>query len=260
MYLVDILVTKLLAQLLYPLSLSLWLVLLGVVLSWCRWRRVGHGAIILGLAILWLTSTPVFSASLRGSLERRFPPVHIDQSPVADAIVVLGGIAPALPPRLTPDLSAAADRVLHAARLYQAGKAPLVIASGGAVPWRGVLTPEAQPMAELLHEWGVPWEAILLEMHSLNTYQNALETKRLLDTHRLGTVLLVTSALHMCRALAAFQAVGINAIPVPTDIEVVERDQRTVLDWLPNAGALMGTTRALKEYLGFIVYRLRGWL
>ncbi len=48
--------------------------------------------------------------------------------------------------------------------------------------------------------------------------------------------------------------------PAPTDFEVVEREARTVLDWLPDAEALAGTTRALKEYLGFFVYQVRGWL
>ncbi len=87
-----------------------------------------------------------------------------------------------------------------------------------------------------------------------------METKRILDTRGLSTILLVTSALHMRRALVTFQAAGVNTIPAPTDFEVVEREVRTVLDWLPYAGALEGTTRALKEYLGFVVYRLRGWL
>lgn len=256
----DVFFTKVVAQLLYPLSLALWLILLGVALSCWRWRRTGHGAIVLGLITLWLASTPVFSDALRGSLERRFPPVHVEQSPTADAIVVLGGISVALPPRLTLDLNSSADRVLHAARLYRAGKAPVVVASGGAPSWRGMVTPQAHPMAELLHEWGVPREAILMETRSLNTYQNAVETKRLIDAQGLGTVLLVTSALHMRRALTAFVAVGIDVVPAVTDIEVVEYERPTVLSWLPNAGALMGTTRALREYLGFVVYRLRGWL
>jgi uncharacterized SAM-binding protein YcdF (DUF218 family) len=256
----DVFFTKVVAQLLYPLSLALWLILLGVVLSCCRWRRVSHSAIVLGLITLWLASTPVFSDALRGSLEHRFPPVHVEQSPAADAIVVLGGISVALPPRLTLDLNSSADRVLHAARLYRAGKAPVVVASGGAPSWRGMVMPQAHPMAELLHEWGVPREAILMETRSLNTYQNAVETKRLLEGRGLGTVLLVTSALHMRRALAVCLAVGIDAIPSPTDIEVVSRQTWTVLDWLPNAGALMGTTRALREYLGFVVYRLQGWI
>ncbi len=253
--------TKVLAQLLYPVSLSLWLALLGVVLAWCGYRLGGSCAILTAIAVLWLAAAPVFSDYLRGSLERRYPPTSVEQTPTAEAIVVLSGaIGVVQPPRLTPDLGGAADRVLHAARLYRGGKAPIVIASGGGVAWFGSSTPEARPIADLLHEWNVPRAAIFLETQSLNTYQNAVETKRLLDTRDLDTLLLVTSALHMRRALATFRAAGINAIPGPTDFEVVEPEARTVLDWLPDAGALAGTTRALKEYLGFVVYQLRGWL
>lgn len=160
----DLFLTKVVAQLLYPVSLAILLVLLGVVLAWCRRQRVGHGAIVLAVAVLWFASTPVFSDYLRSSLERRFPPTHVKHVASADAIVLLGGgIGVAQSPRLTPDLNSAADRVLHAARLYRASKAPIVIASGGEASWLGSSMPEAYPMAALLHEWGVPREAIILE-------------------------------------------------------------------------------------------------
>jgi uncharacterized SAM-binding protein YcdF (DUF218 family) len=161
---------------------------------------------------------------------------------------------------LTIDLENASDRVLHAARLYRAGKAPRVITSGGAIPFLGGVTPESEAISELLQEWGVPESAILLETRSRNTYENAVETKKILENANLDTVLLVTSALHMRRALATFRTNGVNAIPAPTDIEAVNRQERTIIDWLPNAGALETTTRVLKEYLGFTVYRFRGWL
>ena len=86
-----------------------------------------------------------------------------------------------------------------------------------------------------------------------------MATKQLLDTRGLDTVLLVTSALHMHRALATFRVAGIKALPAPTDFEVIEREAWTVLDWLPDAAALEGSTRAIREYLGLVVYQLRGW-
>ena len=53
---------------------------------------------------------------------------------------------------------------------------------------------------------------------------------------------------------------GSMPFPAPTNFGAVEREARTVRDWLPDAEALAGTTRALKEYLGFFVYQVRGWL
>lgn len=71
-------------------------------------------------------------------------------------------------------------------------------------------------------------------------------------------MLLVTSALHMPRSLAAFKAVGINAVAAPADFEVIPEPLHP-LRLLPDAHSLHQSTRALKEYLGFAVYRLRGW-
>jgi len=97
--------------------------------------------LVLGIVVLWGAATPILSDSLGASLEWRSPPVAVQASPSADAIVVLGGaVEGARPPRCTLDLSDHADRVLHAARLYRAGKAPLAglrrihPLAGGAAP------------------------------------------------------------------------------------------------------------------------------
>ncbi len=92
--------------------------------------------------------------------------------------MVLGGaMEPAIPPRFPyPNLGAAADRVWEAARLYHAGKAPLIIASGGRLPWLGQKTPEAVAMRQFLEALGVPADAVVLESHSRTTHQNAVDT------------------------------------------------------------------------------------
>jgi len=99
-----------------------------------------------------------------------------------------------------------------------------------------------------------------VDSNSLNTYENALETKQLLEKHGLNKVLLVTSSLHMPRALATFRSAGINAIPSPTDFEAIDHEQWIILDWLPDAKALERATRVIKEYMGLAVYRWRGWI
>jgi uncharacterized SAM-binding protein YcdF (DUF218 family) len=71
-------------------------------------------------------------------------------------------------------------------------------------------------------------------------------------------VFLVTSALHMPRALGTFRAAGIEAVPAPADFEVMPETAHP-LRWMPDAEALQDSSRALKEYLGWWVYRWRGW-
>ena len=99
----------------------------------------------------------------------------------------------------------------------------------------------------------------MLETASRNTYENAVNSKRLLGAHGLHKVLLVTSALHMPRALALFRALGIEAAPAPTDFEVVESGMGFIAV-VTGCRALEGSTRALKEYFGLGVYWVRGWL
>ncbi|MBK6407521.1 MAG: YdcF family protein [Holophagales bacterium] len=65
------------------------------------------------------------------------------------------------PPRLGPELVDSSDRILHAARLFRAGKAPLVIPTGGRLPWTPAPRTEAAGIADLLVEWGVPRTAIV---------------------------------------------------------------------------------------------------
>lgn len=255
----SLFLSKVLSLFIHPLSLGLLLALVGGVASFWR-QQLGLGALGLGLLVIWIPSTPLVSDWLAGSLEARYPPAPVEEAPSADAIVTLGGsVSAPHPPRIYPDLNDAADRVWHAARLYRAGKAPFVIASGGTLPWKDQAFREAPAMQRLLDSWGVPPDSVLTESSSANTYENATKTAALAADHDFDRVLLVTSALHMRRALATFRSAGVNAVPVATDHQVVE-DESTLLDGFPSAGALAGSTAAIREYVGYWVYRWRGWI
>ena len=251
--------SKILSLLIHPLVLGLLLGATGgVVAVW--WRRWGVSLVGLGLLVVWIPATPLVADGLQGTLESAFPPAPVAEAPSADAIVVLGGaIGAPRPPRVYPDLSGAADRVWHAARLYRAGKAPVIVASGGTLPWRDQRFREAEAMQSLLTTWGVPADAVLLESQSASTYQNATNTSKIAERRGFDRVLLVTSALHMRRALATFRAAGVSAVPAATDYRVVH-GRTTLLDVVPDAGALRASTAAIREYVGYVVYDWRGWI
>lgn len=258
--------SKLLPLFLYPLGLTCLLLLIALVLSWRspRWVPV---PIALALIVLLLASNDWVANALVKSLEWQ----HIPKGglPTADAIVVLGGATkPAFPPRPGVDLSEEGDRVFYGAQLYREGKAPIIIASGGRIFWRGGGPPESADMVQILNTLGVPSSAILQDPTSLNTYQNAVNVRKIMQERGIRRVLLVTSAMHMPRSLQIFQRQGIAAIPAPTDFLVTQQDleepesstQATVLGLLPDVERLDKTTRGLKEYIGMVIYRLRGWM
>lgn len=258
--------SKLLPLFLYPLGLACILMVVALVMWWRRSRWVPF-PISLALMVLLLASNNWVANGLVKSLEwQQLPPKTL---PTADAIVILGGATKsAFPPRPGVDLSEAGDRVFYGAQLYREGKAPIVISSGGRVAWRGGGPSESADMAQILNTVGVPSSAILQDPTSLNTYQNAVNVKKIMQARGIRRILLVTSAMHMPRSLRIFQRQGIDAIPAPTDFLVSQQEieepnsspQAIVLSLMPDTERLDRTTRALKEYIGMVVYRLRGWL
>jgi uncharacterized SAM-binding protein YcdF (DUF218 family) len=254
------LLSKILTQLVYPLATSGLLIALGGLLLAARRRALGGMLFATGLAWLWICSMPVFSNFLQGSLEECFQAVAVESMPKVDAVVVLGGGVQGVGSRrVYPDLTSAADRVWHAARLYHAGRASRIVITGGNQPFGAKETPEAEAVVKLLSDLGVPEDVLLWEGGSRNTRENALGARKLLQGGGLKSVLLVTSASHMRRALATFRASGIDALPAPTDFSVGTQAELTLLDFLPDAEALVGSSRAIKEYLGLFVYQWRGW-
>lgn len=259
--------SKLLPLLLYPLGLACGLLLLALVLLWRR-PRWAAGAMVLALGLLLVSSNSWVATAMMRSLEwRHLPPSNL---PSAEAIVVLGGgIKPQISPRPWVDVADEGDRVLHGARLYLAGKAPLLILSGGRISWgQAPERSEAADMALLALALGVPESAIIQEATSLNTHQNAVNVEAILQDKGIQRILLVTSAQHMPRALAIFKRQGLEAIPAATDFHVAAGTldlaettwQGRTLSLAPQASNLDDVTRSLKEYLGLGVYWLRGWL
>ena len=112
----------------------------------------------------------------------------------------------------------------------------------------------------MLEEWGVPPEAILIEGNSRNTYENAIETKKLMNSRQIDKILLVTSAFHMPRALATFKTAGIDAIPSPSSYSIVNYSRPQILEWIPSLGNLGKMQALIREKLGILVYRHRGWI
>lgn len=258
--------SKLLPLFFYPLGVVCWLLVVALVMWWKRSRFVPI-PVATALLVLLLSSNTWVANSLVQSLE--WQQIPKGALPTADAIVVLGGATKSkFPPRPSVDLSEAGDRVLYGAQLYREGKAPLIIASGGRIDWRGGGAAESADMAEILKSLGVPDAAILQDPTSLNTYQNAVNVRQILKQQGIRRILLVTSAMHMPRSLRIFQRLGIETIPAPTDFLVTQQELAepnssilaSLLNIVPDADRLGMTTRAIKEYVGTVIYRLRGWL
>ena len=249
--------SKILPLFVMPLGIALFLCLLAVILLGKSMRKAAMGVIALSFVVLWVGSTPVVAVSLYRHLESQYPPRPMDKTPRADCIVLLGGaISAPLPPRIDIEFNDAVDRVYKTAELYRNRKSRTVIVSAGNQPWSESQWAEAELIRDLLMEWGVPEDSIMLEGSSRNTRENAANSRNIIKAIGCAKPLLVTSAAHMPRAVAAFSKVNVSVTPVSTDIQAVRTQKFLIMDWLPDAKALAMTSEAIREMIGQKVYAL----
>jgi len=250
--------SKWLPQLVYPFNLALLLLLTALLLIVFRRRRGGFFVVLLAFAVLMICSSPL-SLVLYHQHELRYPSVPAPSSPKADAIVLLGGdVGIPVPPRAASELQG--NRLLHAYRLFRAGKAPQIIVTGGNVFLQEGIDAEATYSKAILVSWGVPADAILTETKSRNTHQNALYSRQVLAPLGVDRILLVTSAFHMPRATAVFRYAGFEVFPSPSSFSVTDYRRPKLLDWWPSLDNLAKAQVLMREKLGMFVYWLRGWI
>lgn len=255
-----ILVDKILSAFAFPLGFVSAGLLVAFLAIWLGARRTGLAAALLLTSTLWVASTPASAWFLLQTLETRHPSLVVEDYKQVDVIIVLGGgIRPSNPANPYSDLGEASDRVLHAYRAFKAGKAHRILLSGGSVFDSDAQTTEAGAMAEVLVSLGIDRDVLILETTSRNTYENAAESLVIWHRENFKSGLLITSAAHMPRALAVFRNAGMAVEPASTDAIHGSIDDPLPLSLLPDSESLGRTTKALKEWLGLLLYRWRGW-
>ena len=241
-----------------PGNLLLLFLLAGVLLFLLsRGRR---GRVLVGLAALgfiMLAVVPIGLAMLL-TLETRLPRPAVLPDKI-DGILVLGGaVDPALSLSYGETVfNSAVARVLAGialARRYPEARLALIGGEGGFVP---VGLPESRATAGFVLEQGIAPERVILEERSRSTHENALYAKELIRPAPDANWILITSAYHMPRSIASFDAVGWPVIPYPVDYRI---DPRTGLRANFNLlDGLSAATLAGKEWAGLLGYRLMGW-
>jgi uncharacterized SAM-binding protein YcdF (DUF218 family) len=252
--------SKILPLFVMPVGLVLVLSLLALLFLLKKMRKTAAGLLMAAVAVLWAASTPIVAHKLYAGLEARYPPRTLESIPGGDCIVVLGGsLGAPLSPRIDVEFNEAIDRVYKTAKLFNAGKGRIVIVTAGNQPWSESRWAEAELIRDLLVEWGVPNDSIMLEGSSRNTRENAVYSRNIINAIGCSNTLLVTSAAHMPRAVAAFREAGVIVTPISTDVRITQRTRFNAVDYLPDAQALAMTSEAIREWIGRAVYSVKGW-
>jgi len=248
---------------------SLWFLLatttlaLGLLYGPGRRSRVA-GRLLLAfvVAAYWIASVP----AVADAVQRGYPPVAVPQALAASrdpgiALVVLGagiwtyrsgGEEIAVP---TPQ---SAFNVLRGGQLYRQMGGPLVIVSGGIADASVQRAREADILASLLREAGVPEERIILERKSNTTYTQAVEVAGMAKARGLRELVVISSPAHLRRTIPAFRAQGVGAAGYPADF--LSERRLPGRRWLPAAHSADVTADAMYDYIAWFYYWSQGRL
>jgi len=140
------------------------------------------------------------------------------------------------------------ERINHAIDLYRSGKVRKIIFTGGRSN-RPELTEAAAARAYAIKN-GVPGEDILIEERSHTTYQNVLNAKQVADANGLKKVLIVSDPMHMKRAVAMAEDVGLEAYSSPTPTTMYQ-------GWKSQMGSLAFETVCYMGYWAWKVFNYK---
>jgi uncharacterized SAM-binding protein YcdF (DUF218 family) len=257
-------VKKFVALFLYPVSLCLGILVLGLFFLWATRRpRLGKALATLGTVLLLLCSLPFISRHAVTPLERRYPALlHPDKiawqgrdgAASPKWIVVLGGghISDPSLPAASQINTAPLRRMVEGVRLYKAIPGSKLLLSGGGVfdP-----VPEAEVMAQVALLLGVKPQDIMKESDSRDTADEAEIIAKMIGRE---PFILVTSAAHMPRSMGLFKKRGMQPIPAPTEYLSREAPGPNPTWFFPRSSSLQQVETAVHEYLGLAWAWLRG--
>ncbi|RDI97120.1 YdcF family protein [Dyella solisilvae] len=240
------------------LTLLFAMLLLAALLYRWRWRRAGHVLVGLAVVVLFAVGCGTVPHMLLRDLQSPYDvEPAIDWAPRNAIVLLSGGTTVAGDEPL--QVSYFADgRVLRAAQLYyackQTGKECRVLAVGGDSQDHGEA--ESVVYGRALRKLGIPASDLSFETRSLTTWQNAQFSRPILAELAPQHMVLVTSGIHLRRALLYFAHFGITPQPVAGDWLNSRREL------LPDSWNYVVTDAILHEYAGIVryrVYNLLGW-
>jgi len=242
---------------------SLFLVIGIGLLLWRRRPRLGRAVAASGLAALAFLSTTGGARLFVLPLEGMTAPLPAPERAGAQAIVVLAAgrleHAPEYDGRDIPDYVALA-RVRYAAHLQRRTGLPVLVTGSNG---KSGLDPDPQDRAwskadamaaALRDDFGVPVRWI--EPRARDTGENATYSAAMLRADGVTRILLVTDAMHMPRARAAFERTGLSVVSAPTMF--FSHESASLGSWLPSAEGMRRSWYAIYELLGMAWYGLRG--
>lgn len=246
--------------LIFLVSPMVWFFALFILALKTKDERKKKKLLITAIALIYICANSFVVDELARAWEPVTPDYYLT-SEKYDLAIILGGVGSIDERQNRINFGAGGDRLFQTLELYHRGRVKQILFTGGSGSIRYPTHKEGTYIKKYLSTIHVPDSALLIENDSKNTYENAIFSKKILDSLKFsGSVLLVTSAYHMPRALATFKKAGYtNVTPYLTNRMSGPRR----FDWdhclLPNAEALSSLNVLIHEWIGYVVYKMRGY-
>jgi len=249
------LVSKILSFLINPI---IWIIAL-LLLAWFGPERLKRRMFKSAIVILLIFSNPFLFDEIMRKWE--VPAVNADSLAIYDAGIVLGTTIHYDAKLDRIQFLQTSDRLFQAVDLYKKGKIKKIVYSGGSGSVLHQDEKEAPWLKRYLMAIGIPEQDMIFENESKNTRENATLTKPLLEQYiPNGKYLLITSAYHMRRSVKCFEKAGIHVDPFSADRISGPRKFEINHLLLPNAWTLADWYAFNHELLGYITYKMAGYI
>ncbi|AWI24440.1 YdcF family protein [Flavobacterium pallidum] len=241
-------------SILNPLLIFWILLILAGIFHKFRFYKTCKGLIIFAVAELYLFTATPLPIVLVHHLESQYASNYSDANANLDIpIMVLGGghVNDAALPPFGQLNESALGRLVQGVMLYRQKPGRKLICSGFSVTGR---MPNATVLANTAVGLGVNPKDTLLLVKPSSTWEEARDFKARFGDK--GSFFLVTSAIHMPRAMETFRRTGLHPMAVPTGFMVKKDPDKSIYSWNPSWSKMQLSERALHEYFGMWYYRL----
>lgn len=248
--------SKVLSFLVAPFT---WAILL-LIWAWITKNPVRKKRLfIAGVVILLVFSNRFLHNQVMLAWE--IPPTAEPATGRYDAIIVLGGFSTYNEELDRINFTGSSDRFLQGVQLVKKGVAPVMLVTGGSGSITFADHKEGDRVRTYLQKIGFPDSLYLIENESRNTYENAVNSAKLLNPKfPKGRYLLVTSGYHMRRSLGCFAKAGLQCDPYSVDMHGGAGRFSIEYFLLPDVGVLNDWNLLIHEWMGCLAYEAKGYL
>ncbi|MDO8992029.1 MAG: YdcF family protein, partial [Daejeonella sp.] len=203
--------SKVLTFLISPTVIIIGVLIIALIINKPALRRK---LLIASLGLLLFFSNPFIINQLLKYWELKS---SMNDKKIYDTGVILSGFMTRDKESGSLSFGEGADRLTEGLIQYRKGRIKTIIISGGSGSMVDDTRESTLAKAFLIENCNVPDSVVIIDSVSRNTYENAVESKKIMNAAGLRSAIMITSAWHMRRAEGCFKKVGLDVDVHPID-------------------------------------------